>query len=282
MPDLDDELSELQRRAYGPGGEELGADQRARLAVLEAARRMPPPMESEPIPPRPPLPAAAVGAVPADPIGPKPEESLPATDRGAARLWWFTPALVAAIGVGAVIAMLVAGGMGWGGGYVAGVARNAWPGGRAELAAELHPTAVPERVIESGAGFYFMNNNAETGEVAEDVTYFGALDGDIDVLTVRPNSVDQDALGAPADTVCLQVTQFLKEEEGGMLRYANGLACGSPALDVSVDLFVGAEDGASTGGLRLGTHAFPEDTLLRFTYSASADVVTVWSLAPGE
>ena len=313
MPDLDDELSELQRRAYGPSGEELSADERARLAALEAAQRIPPPAVRVPIPSRPPLPDMAVGALQAcatsalsggrdDTTRSQREAAansaalMPRTPAAAAeaiahggrgdtrtalRPRWFPPALIAAIAVAAAIVMVLAGLVGWGGGYAAGVVRHSGPGGGADLVVELHPTEMPERFSESGAGYYFMNTDPETGEVMDDVTYFGALEGDIDILTVRPSSVDDDFLDLPAEAVCLQVTQFL-EEKGGALAYANGIACGSPALDVSVDLFVGNEDSVSMSSMRLRAADYPEDTLLRFTYSAAADAVTVWSLAPSE
>lgn len=310
MPDLDDDLSELQRRAYGPGGEELSAEERARLAALEAAQRIP--SVSVPIPPRPPLPDMAVGTLhacatsalsggrdettrsqreaAANSAALMPRTQAAATiaqgghgdTRTAVRPRWFPPALIAAIAVAAAIVMVLAGMLGWGGGYVAGVVRHSGPAGGADLVAELHPTEMPEQFKESESAYYLIAVDPETGEVAKGVTYFGALEGDINVLIIRPSWVEDDYLELPDEAVCLHVTQFLEEEDGGMTTYAQGMACGSSALDVSVDLFVGNEDSASMSSMRLRTDAYPEDTLLRFTYSAAADAVTVWSLAPSE
>lgn len=299
MPDIDAELSELQRRAYGPGGDDLSAPERARLAQLEAARRIPDPpwghdasgddMRPSPnpdaaissprsatgaaIPPRPPQPAARIR----DGV-----DTARVAERRRQRLRrLFTPALIATIGVASVIVMLAAGIAGWGGGYAAGVARHAGPGDPSEFVAELHPMEMPERFAESGGGFYVAGVNPETGELEENVTYFGSIGDDIEIMTHRQVETNELSPYLPPGTVCLQVVQILEQAADSMY-YAGGSACGSPRLDISVDLFTGADDEEYPSGMRLRTSEYPEDTLLRFTYSAARDRVTVWSLAPSE
>lgn len=361
MPELDAELAELQRRAYGPGGNDLSPAERARLAQIEASQRGPDPQAGPPadvaIPPRPPAP----GGAPADPgsgvrgsaagrLGagdtseqewiqggagtPRvPDSADPGaarwgsgggaarwgTDGEAARSWspavradgaaaaaregtdpgrafgdpggtrgagdrrggrWFPPALIAAIAVGAVIVMLVAGGVGWGGGYAAGVARHAAPGSDAEFVMELHPTEMPDRLADVAGAYAFVQVDAETGELVAQGDYYGSLGDDIDVLVNRPFGGDDGYRDLPGDTVCLSVTQIMEQTETTSI-FAGGTVCGSPRLPVSVDLFAGVEGGNYTNGMRIYTDAYPEDTLLRFTYSAASDSVMVWSLAPG-
>jgi len=275
MPDLDDELSELQRRAYGPGGEELGTDERARLAVLEAARRMPPPMESAPMPPRPPLPAAAVGAVPADPIGPKPEESLPATDRSAARLRWLTPALVAAIGVGAVIVMLVAGGMGWGAGYLAGVMRATDPGDEFHPLAPLRATPIPDELRDADDGVFGDFVDPETGDIGESVTYFGAPVAGTHLFALVGSDDDATSFGLREGQACLMLYRL--PDDGQTVAHASSY-CGSQRLGIELDVVVTNEPDGQ--GNQLVTDEFAPDTRLRFVYRAHPEIVTVWSAEP--
>lgn len=335
MPELDAELAELQRRAYGPGGNDLSPAERERLAQFEASTRIPDPAAGprvDPaIPPRPPAPAGATGSRSAD-TGTGIPGSARAWIRGAgedgqargsatepqyrdesARAWiqgahptargtadpgrgevvergrtrgargrrWFPPALIAAIGVGAVIVMLVAGGVGWGGGYAAGVSRHAAPGNDAEFVVELHPTEMPERFADAEGAHAFMQVDAETGELVAQGDYYGSIGDDIDVLVNRPFGGDDGYRDLPGDTVCLSVTQVMQQTETTSM-FAGGTVCGSPRLPVSIDLFAGVEDGDYMNGMRIYTDAYPEDTLLRFTYSAASDSVMVWSLAPGE
>jgi hypothetical protein len=314
MPELDADIAELQRRAYGPGGNDLSPAERARLAQLEASTRAadPPvapapeipgsehPAHSAPSPGDPPSGQSNASAgraggpsghLSGDPGAPVPApgqwiqtaSSLGRGNPAAEPEWirdesgerdrirgasarrgrrWFTPALIAAIGVSAAIVRLVAGGVGWGGGYAAGVTRHAGPGGGAEFVIELHPTEMPERFAERSGGYAFMEVDTETGALVAQGTYYGSI-------------------GFPSDTVCLNVTQIIQETEDTWT-FAGDSACGPPQLDVSVDLFTGVDDEEYPTGMRLATDAYPQDTLLRFTYSAASDSVTVWSLAPSE
>jgi hypothetical protein len=177
---------------------------------------------------------------------------------------WFTPALIAAIGVSAAIVMLHAG-----------------PGGGAEFVIELHPTEMPERFAERSGGYAFMEVDTETGALVAQGTYYGSIGDDIDVIVNLPFTADDGYRGFPSDTVCLNVTQIIQETEDTWT-FAGDSACGPPQLDVSVDLFTGVDDEEYPTGMRLATDAYPQDTLLRFTYSAASDSVTVWSLAPSE
>jgi len=319
MPELDADLAELQRRAYGPDGDDLSPVERARLAQFEASFRIPDTQSGTPAP-LPPVPSISgsehtehddsssghaaeypgesaqahtsgrsmsgspqsVGAGDAsDRVGirhgvkERDQNSGGAAGHGSK---WFTPALIATIGVGAVIVMVLAGVIGWGGGYVAGFARHTGPGGSADFVTELHPTEMPDRYADAASDFA---GSPDSAGILDGRTYFGSLGEGIDIFTIRPSDIEDDDQDLPSDAVCLNVAQTV-ELSANKVTFAGDSACGLSQLDVTVDLFVGAAGEEYQSGSRLRTDAYPENTLLRFTYTAVTDVVTVWRLSPSK
>ena len=306
MPEVDADIAELQRRAYGPDDDDLSTIERARLAQFEASSRIPVAQpgtsasrlpvqsysESEhaghedsssgPAPKHPCESAPAYNSGRLRPVSSPPVRLGERHQNGEVAAWhgrkWFTPALSAAIGVGAVIVMVVAGGIGWGGGYVAGFTRHAGPGGGANFITELHPTEMPERYTEAAAGF---EGSPESPGMLDGRTYFGSLGDGIEVFTIQLSTTEGSDHGPPSDAVCLAVSQTV-ELSANNFSFGGDSACGVSQLGVTVDLFAGVDDEEDPTGLHLRTDAYPQNTLLRFTYVAVTDVVTVWSLPPSK
>lgn len=292
MPRIDADIVELQRRAYGPGGNDLSTVERARLAQFEASKRIPNAQSETPesLAHAPtisgsehagyeaPSSGATLGHSGVSARGHASGRIKPGTPQTGglsaaselARIRhgsvdrdqnseavaqqgnkWFTPALIVTIGVGAVIVMILAGVIGWGGGYVAGFARHAGPGSGADLVTELHPTEMPERYTEAASGFA---GDTDSAGILDGRTYFGSLGDGIDIFTVRLANAEDGDHGLPSDAVCLNVTQTV-ESSTNYLTFAGDTSCGLPQLDVNVDLFVGAADEEYPTGLHLRTDA---------------------------
>lgn len=220
MPRVDADIVELQRRAYGPGGNDLNPVERARLTQFEVSNRIPNAQSETPeslayaptisgsehagyeVPSS----GAALGHSEVSARwGHVSGRIRPGTQhtgglRAASELArirhgsadrdqnseavarqgnkWFASALIVTIGVGAVIVMILAGALGWGGGYVAGFARHAAPGAGVDLVTELHPTEMPEQYTEAASTF---EGGPDSAGILDGRTYFGSLGDGIEM-----------------------------------------------------------------------------------------------------
>lgn len=293
MPE-DAELAELQRRVYGRQAD-LGDDPvaRARLAELEAARRPVPPDPDEAglretgtddsvgagsgreptISPDRRLAGDASWTDPSPSDAPRdegaPDEGEPTSRR------WFAPALVATSAVAAIVVMLVAGGFGWGGGYLAGWAGAAQPADHdMHLEEVLEEQELPSDVSE--APWMQMIVDPDTGETMGDIAYFGEFRSGFHV-SVGGAMWGREGDIAP-DRVCLQMFRVTPTDDDGWSSWGTG-ACGSTRAGVRFDGFVA---GAVSGYGDLDVAGFAPGTLLRFIYDDATETVSVWSLPPEE
>ncbi|WP_221585379.1 hypothetical protein [Microbacterium sp. G2-8] len=281
----DDELDQLRRRAYGPAAD-IHEDPvaLARLRELEgwADPVVAPDSREED--------ADAEGVDPsrAGPpeVGADPGAGEPADPPAPRRPRWLSPALAVGSGIAAVAIMLVAGAVGWGGGFVAGWAQAPAPAGipdEAELVTVLEPMEMSESDIEDlgEAAEAILHVDPETGEIlgdaAERPVYYGRLSDDVHVII--PDMGVFWGEDRPSDEVCLQIIQVRDEGTNGWSTRGSGM-CGSRRFGVVADTFVHHSDEDVWSGIAID--GLPDGTVFRLTYDDASQTISVWSLPPAD
>ncbi|WP_110588539.1 hypothetical protein [Microbacterium suaedae] len=212
-----------------------------------------------------------------------PEEEDPAPDPERTRPRWLSPALVATSAIVAIVIMLVAGGAGWGGGFLAGWARASAPAEEVELVTVLEEKEMTEGVIESlgDMAWLITETDPETGEPingagdGETGAYFGTIGESAHVFMPGDAVSGQDRVEG---TACIQIVQ-VREDESTAATSGYGGACGSARLGVTVDVHV-VEEVSMMFGPGIVADDFPPGTMLRLIYDRDSHAVAVWSLPP--
>lgn len=281
------ELERLRRRAYGPAADIAGDPAAlARLQELERASGDAPrfapgdaPHEAEDAPVTGPAPES-------DPLSPaRPAEAPSLAERDAARPAAPTPRWITrggAIGsaVALVAVLLIAGGFGWGGGFLSGWGQGARAADlppEAELMTVLEPTEMSardrERMREDA--LVMPVDPVEEGDIAEPV-YFGSIGADVHLLVPDGGW----APNAHADQVCLQIVTFI--DTGEETRSASWTGtCGSRRLGITFDFYATDPDsGQAFGGAAV--HGIEPGGVIRLVYDDPSQTISVWTLPPAE
>ena len=305
------ELADLQRRAYGPGGS-LRPEERARLARLEHAARgsdtsLYDAADAEFTAP---TTRTINHGTPASPdkdslsfLAPRTMHTAPGTQAidGASGMSpnasareprrrdtprWFPPTLLVAIAVASASVMLLAGVIGWAWGFTAAVSRTV-PATEGleyvtELREDIHATLPDTEFVASLS----RQNPLVPDDWGYSLTYFESLSDSTFVFVITPmieNEVRPDGTRtmtlASDGPACLQVSQVIDRSDANAAT-RGGSACGSPDIDMTLDLVTVPASDTSSQVNTIATDDYAPGTVLRFIYRAPA-AITVWQLPPG-
>jgi hypothetical protein len=201
---------------------------------------------------------------------------------------WFPPVLIVTIAIASALVMVVAGAIGWTGGFATGVSRTSAATAGLEFVAELQED--PDATLSSQEEFSGPRGNdpSQDEDMRIPSRYFESLDEGTEVFTSTPVTdlgVDDTGMRRivfpPNGLTCLHAIQADDARDSGAAP-GGGATCGSPLVDMTLDLIVvAADDGGALHSNTIATDAFVPGTVVRLVYHARTMSISVWQLPPG-